>query len=87
MDNISQETLRRVESNDNTLTTLKIKNCDFDRNGRFNSSDGRDFSTLGSSIGENTHLTTLVITPNDENLFDVTNRGFFRWPQTQLFNS
>ena len=77
MDSISQETLRRVESNDNTLTTLKIKNCNFDRNGRFNSSDGRDFSTLGSSIGENTHLTTLVITPNDENLFDVTNRGFF----------
>lgn len=77
MDSISQETLRRVESNDDTLTMLKIKNCNFDRNGRFNSSDGRDFSTLGSSIGENTHLTTLVITPNDKNLFDVTNRRFF----------
>ena len=77
MDSISQETLRRVESNDDTLTTLKIKNCNFDRNGRFNSSDGRDFSTLDSSIGENTRMTKLVVVLNDDIALDVTDRGFF----------
>ena len=58
MDSHSQETLRRVQENDDTLESLWI-GIDYngDSNGGFNSSSGSDFSTLGTCIGENTHLT------------------------------
>jgi len=45
--------------------------------GSFNSSDGRDFSQLGASIGQNTRLTKLVIKLSDDIALDVTDRGFF----------
>ena len=63
MDSRSQETLRRVEENDDTLVALRIGN---DYRIGFNSTDGYDFSRLGTCIGENTHLTTLtVVLPDD----------------------
>ena len=62
MDNRSQETLRRVQQNDDTLTELYIGNFSptYDEQ-PFNSNDGRDYSRLGACIGENTRLTKLVV--------------------------
>ena len=52
-----QETLRRVEEDDATLTELHIGGRGY---GHFNSSDGRDFSRLCASIGQNTNVKTLA---------------------------
>ena len=58
-----QETLRRVEENDDTLKTLQLREGTsmFDFAGRFYSNDCRDYSKLGAAIGENTHLTMLEV--------------------------
>ena len=56
MDSRSQETLRRVQENDNILKSLWIGGP----NG-FSSSVGDDYSKLGDYIGENTRLTKLVV--------------------------
>ena len=64
MDSRSQETLRRIQENDDTLTELEIGGNYYNgdsSNGGFNSSSGNDFSTLGTYIRENTHLTKLHI--------------------------
>ena len=53
MDSNSQETLRRIEQNDATLTKLYIGSIySDDRDGRFVSMSDDDFSRLGASIGE-----------------------------------
>ena len=62
-----QETLRRVEENDATLTELNIGGLDNINllsygNFHFNSNNSKDYSRLGASIGKNTHLTTLKVT-------------------------
>ena len=65
MDRISQETLRRVGENDETLTELSIR--DYGDGGIFNSTaNGDDYSRLGTFIGENTHLTTLNVAVCEE---------------------
>ena len=77
MDRVSQETLRRVEENDETLTELSIR--DYGDGGIFNSTaNGDDYSRLGTFIGENTHLTTLTVAEEYERpAFKNTNREFF----------
>ena len=52
MDSHSQETLRRIEQNDATLTKLYIGSIHSDLDGRFVSMSDDDFSRLGASIGE-----------------------------------
>ena len=78
MNRCNQRTLNRVEQNDETLKELRIgvggvENIEA---GLYFSRDGNyDFSRLGASIGENTHLTSLKI-----NIADVCtiNKDFFR---------
>ena len=75
-----QETLRRVEENDDTLKTLQLREGTsmFDFAGRFYSKDCRDYSKLGAAIGENTHLTMLEVDlSNDGITFDVINNTRF----------
>jgi len=71
----SQETLRKVEENDAELTILWI--CNTYLGGMFNSTDGDDFSRLGSAIGENTHLTRFEVVLRDTVALDVTNNEFY----------
>ena len=59
MDSHSQETLRRIEDNDATLTGLVLFPVAGD--GRFNSKNGSDYSKLGTSIGKNSHITKLDV--------------------------
>ena len=82
MDSHSQETLRRIEQNDTTLSILQIgykydphwSNSDdrrgnySNRDGTFNSRNSDDFSRLGASIKENTHLTDLYILLNGDGI-------------------
>ena len=70
--------MRRVQENDDTLESLWI-GIDYngDSNGGFNSSSGSDFSTLGTCIGENTHLTKLSVWMTDVVALDVTNSAFY----------
>ena len=76
MDRISQETLRRVGENDETLTELSIR--DYGDGGIFNSTtNGDDYSRLGTFIGENTHLTTLNVNVYEGLALKNTNREFF----------
>ena len=74
MDSRSQETLRMVEENDDTLTKLRIG---IDYNIGFNSTDGDDFSRLGAAIEENTHLTDLWVVLSHAVALDVTNNEFY----------
>ena len=75
MDSHGQETLRRVEENDADLTTLWI--CGAYRDGIFISTDGDDYSRLGAAVGENTHLTSLVVVLDDAYALDVANDRFY----------
>ena len=81
MDRLSENTLRKIEQNDDALKKLWIgRNCvrkKFD--GAFNSSESQDFSRLGAAIGNNTHLTSLVIDDDvdNESALTVTNSEFF----------
>lgn len=56
---ISQETLRKVEQNDNTLQELQVGSF-LPVVGTF-SSNGSDFSRFGSAIGRNTHLKKMYV--------------------------
>ena len=68
----SQATLLRIEQNDDRMTTLRISDSTFyvddstNTVGLFNSRVGSDYSRLGESIGENTHLTRLEFELNDD---------------------
>jgi len=77
MDSKSQKTLRRVEQNDDQLTTLRISSTLLDVDGRFASSDASDYSRLGAAIGNNTHLTKLVVNPAQTPTLDIANHEFF----------
>lgn len=91
MDEISQETLRRVENNDDELTKLSISSIvgtvSNSRN-MFWSDNNNDYSRLGSSIAENTNIKHLDISLNgiqfhcsdDDEVYrtlQVTDRGFY----------
>jgi len=79
MDNYSQETYRRIERNDDTLTELGICNtgANLSDDGRFfTSSNGDDYSRLGRSIQRNTNLRTLYVKLDSIGL-SITNSGFF----------
>ena len=84
MDGIYRETLRKVEQNDYTLTTLSIKSCD-DHNigtGTFFSENNTDYSRLGSSIAENSNIEHLDVSFNGlvshyHPTLEVTNDAFF----------
>ena len=76
MNNNSKKTLRRIEQNDDELTLLCIGDPDFD--GGFISSDTSDYSRLGAAIGNNTHLTKLIVARlDDEDPLNATNNEFF----------
>ena len=75
MDNNSQKTLRQIEQNDDQLTTLRIRSTLLD--GLFISSDASDYSRLGAAIGNNTHLTKLVVNPALTTALDIANKEFF----------
>ena len=76
MDSRSQETLRRIEQNDDQLTTLWMGNSNY--GGGFRSSDASDYSRLGAAIGNNTHLTNLqVFLVVDGSALDIANTEFF----------
>ena len=74
----SQRTLNRVEKNDETLKELRIG--DFggvNNDGVYFSRDGNyDFSRLGASIGENTHLASLNI--NIADVCTINKKDFFQ---------
>ena len=72
MNSNSQETLRRIEQNDDQFTELQIGYSDID--GGFISSD---YSRLGTAIGNNTHLTKLVFHADNECGLDISNEEFF----------
>ena len=74
-----QETLRRVEENDDTLKSLQIDMWDFNDKhaGRFNSNVDGVYSNLGAAIGENTHLTNLYVNLSDGIMLDVIHAGFY----------
>ena len=79
MDERSQETLRRVQQNDDTLTTLRINTLGTEEDGKFTASgvDGA-YSQLGTSIGSNTHLKKLIIhIDNDMQLSSEDDEDFF----------
>ena len=68
MDVHDRETLRKIEQNDVTMKKLCIT---------FNSRVGSDYSRLGASIGENTHLTRLEVHLGNEVTLNVTHTAFF----------
>ena len=78
MDELSIETLRRIEQNDDSLEHLYLglENHD-DEVGIFNSNVPSDFSRLGASIGNNTHLTQLDIDISEIPSAVVEEGGFF----------
>ena len=59
MNSNSQKTLRRIGQNDHELTELCIGYSDTD--GDFQSNDASDYSRLGAAIGNNNHLTKLLV--------------------------
>ena len=79
MDKRSEKTLRKIEQNDDALTNVLIGSYFVSNNndGAFNSSDSEDYSRLGAAIGNNTHLTLLVVADFDESALTVTNSEFF----------
>ena len=81
MDNSSQETLRRVQQNDDTLTGLYLGKWSITSNdprGRFNSYNGSDYSKLGAAIGESTNLTKLDVDLSSDGIaLDVIHTGFY----------
>jgi len=74
MDNRSQETLRRIERNDaQFMNRLQLGIF----RGWFISSNSSDYSRLGAAIGNNTHLTKLVVNPVQTPALNIANTEFF----------
>ena len=62
MNSDSQETLRRMNQNDPSLTRLNLVDINSFygvNDGEFYSDNSDDYSTLGTAIANNTHLDTL----------------------------
>ena len=74
MDSHSQETLRRIEQNNDTLIQLSLGGNAY---GRFTSSDASDYSRLGAAIRNNTHLTKLRVYLGANQALDISNNEFF----------
>ena len=69
MDQRSQDImLRRIEQNDDTFPSLLI--------GQRGWNNGDNNARLGAAIGNNTHITNLVI-DLDDNSLSVADRGFY----------
>ena len=81
MDRRSENTLHKIERNNATWTKLWIGRIYVHNNsvGAFNSSSSEEFSRLGAAIGDNTHLSTLIVADDfdNESALIVTNREFF----------
>ena len=76
--NNSQEILRRVTQNDPSLTKLRlVDNNIYGDDGQFHSNNSDDYSTLGSAIANNTHLTRLAVILSDDLPLGVADRDFF----------
>ena len=77
--NNSQETLRKVQQNDPSLTALRIVDDynNFHTYGGFYSDNSDDYSTLGAAIANNTHLASLTVILSDSLPLGVANRGFY----------
>ena len=75
MNSNSQETLRRIEQNYAGLSLLWVGNSDFD--GGFISSNAGDYLTLGAAIGNNIHLTRLLMNLGANQALDIANTEFF----------
>ena len=74
----SQETLRRVNQNDPSLTELSLINSIYVDEGEFYSYSSDDYSTLlGAAIANNTHLETLAVILSDDLPLGVVDRGFY----------
>jgi len=80
MDDYSQETLRKIERNADSVIELGICNrgsvLSRDIGRYFTSRDGDDYSTLGNCIKNNTHLKTLYFELEGIRL-SITDSGFF----------
>ena len=75
-----QETLRRIERNDDELTLLYIGYGNLD--GGFTSRYFSDYSRLGAAIGNNTHLESLLVfldidDVDEGDVLDIANNEFF----------
>ena len=75
MDELSIETLRQIEQNDDILTHLYLGE-DYGEDG-FYSNVPRDFSRLGTSIWNNTHLTHLNVDISEIPMDVAEERDFF----------
>ena len=79
----SEETLRRVEMNDSTLTDLQIGDVPIyyvaSYGGVFLSNNSDAYSRLGDLVGRNTHLTTLQLenVADELSALEFTNSKFF----------
>ena len=76
MNSNSQDTLSLIEQNDYDLTELCIGYSGTD-DGEFQSSAASDYSRLGAAIGNNNHLTKLIVALDDEDPLDTANNKFF----------
>ena len=78
MNSNCQGILRRVEGNDTSLTQLTLGDS---YDWQFRSSDRDDFTRLGAAIGNNTHLTEMIVFPGgitsdvDEEFYDGLKRN------------
>ena len=77
MNSQSQETLRRVNQNDPSLTELRLVNGIYVDEDEFYSDISDDYSTLGAAIATNTHLVYLVVRLSDYLQLGVANREFY----------
>ena len=75
MNSNSQETLLRIEQNDDQFTTLGLSGALL--GGRFTSSDACGYSRLGAAIGNNTHLTKLWMNLGADQALNTSNNEFF----------
>ena len=76
MNSNSQDTLRRIEQNDDRLKRLWIGNTEY--HWGFVSSNASDYTRLGTAIGKNTHLSSLTVALDvEEDPLDAANNEFF----------
>ena len=80
MNSHNQDTLRRVEENDDTLNMLMLDggetSTSVDGAGVFNSRVG-NYSELGAAIGGNTHLKMLMVGMSDDITLDIIHDEFY----------
>ena len=78
MNNNSQDTLRRMNQNDPSLTELRLVGNSYGAAyGAFYSDSSDDYSTLGAAIANNTYLAKLRVTLSDDVPLGVADREFY----------